>query len=170
MKMNKEKAQQIANAYNKRMRHLFKGDMKYHSTDVETIMSDEWSSMWTAVEPFLDNCERVWMSMKCSDPKLEDVQFPSIGVFSRWGVLRKLYDGIGYYNEKDLKERIFLIWENKDMLGKYIDLEGWSVNISAIDVEFYKGDPKLGDSYPPTGKQKELIYSISSRIKDILHV
>lgn len=173
--MNKQKAESIADQYNKRMKHLYKkddrGQLKYHSSDVSTIMDEQFSDMWEEAEPFLDHCESIWESEKNLNNKLEDVQFPSIGVFSRWGMLKKLCDRIDGYKIKDIAERSRIIYENQDLLVDYISTEGYSLSMSSpVDIEIYKGDPKYGDSYVTEAKRKEIIHSISQRIKNLLNI
>lgn len=169
--MTELKAKQIAAGYNKRMRHLYKineegKQFKYHSNDVETIMSEDFSDMWEACEPYLDECEHIWLGMKNTDPKLEDVRFPSVGVFSRWGCLKKLYNNIEYYIIKDLHERRKIILNNLDLLEKdYIKTEGYKIT---PECEFYKGEGIYGEDFPCERKQKELIFTISQQIKDLL--
>ena len=173
MMSKEEQAKAIAREFNKRMRHLFKKtedfEVKYHKTDIDTILHPDYFYMWKELEPYLEHCERVWDREKLWDSALEDIKFPSIGVFAKWGLLKKMYDSIDSYIAHDIKERKKVIYDNFDLLKEHVDTDGYSIEMtSPANISIYKGDRAYGDNYPSEGEEKRMIWKISERIKEAL--
>lgn len=176
--MTQKKAEQIANQFNKRMRHLYKimedgTRRKRHSNDETVILDSRYVEMWGEVEPYLDHAEEVWNYIRNTNEKAgEELRFASIGAFSGWGMLEELYKRIDSYMRNELKERCKLIYWNKKLIDDgYIDTQGYKIDyMLPTSIEFYINEGISGDDIPCGREQKRLIFTVSEEIKNVLHL
>lgn len=131
------------------LRQYFTTRAPSSKTDYELVEEniDKFKKVW----PHFKHLPTIFDDFMTWDEAGKNIKYPYIGVFVKHGLLDKMLEKTFQYDALDKIKIEKYVAKNSDLLVAIMKEEGSDLNVEVDpvlnSVEFYKGDPKYGDSF-----------------------
>lgn len=139
----------IVEDYYSFLRQYFTQRAPRSKTDQQLVENnlDEFKKVW----PHFKHLPTIFDDFMTWDEAGKDIKYPYIGVFVKHGLLDKMVKKSFQYDTLDRIKIEKYVARNSDLLVAIMKEEGSDLNVEVDQalgsVEFYKGDPKYGESF-----------------------
>lgn len=155
-----ELIQQIITAYYKPLRRFFKNKKASSVTDYQHVEAnlDAFKKIY---HTFDDRLVSIWEDFQAYDERSEGINYPYIGVFVKYNLMDKLLKTNHDWQMLEQLKREKYVARHRDLLQSMMedDQTEYDVEVDVVcgSVDFYKGDPRYGNSFPTKAENNRLI-------------